>query len=62
MDGLDMIGGDDSLNPETIEVILGASGVIDFKPPPEWIEDNKEQYADIVGLNDATRASDSDED
>jgi len=62
MDGLDMIGGDDALNVETIEVVLGASNVIDFKPPEEWVESNQKQYADIVGLNEASRASDSDED
>jgi len=61
MDGLDLIGGDDGLELSTIEVVLGASGVIDFKPPADWIESNKKQYADIVGLNEATQASDSDE-
>merc|ERR1711977_613792 len=55
MDGLDMIGGDDALNVETIEVVLGASNVIDFKPPEEWVESNQKQYADIVGLNEASR-------
>jgi len=61
LDGLDLIGGDDALNNETIEVVLGAAGVIDFKPPEEWVDDNKEQYADIIGLNEATRLNSDDD-
>jgi len=61
LDGLDLIGGDDALNNETIEVVLGASGVIDFKPPEEWVDTHKEQYADIIGLNEATRLNSDDD-
>merc|ERR1712166_419737 len=61
LDGLDLIGGDDALNNETIEVVLGAAGVIHFKPPEEWVDDNKEQYADIIGLNEATRLNSDDD-
>lgn len=62
MDGLDLIGGDSALTLETIEVVLGASNAIDFKPPAEWIEENRAQYDDIVGLNDATRINSDSED
>eukprot|EP00656_Telonema_subtile_P005126 TRINITY_DN1232_c0_g1_i2.p1 TRINITY_DN1232_c0_g1~~TRINITY_DN1232_c0_g1_i2.p1 ORF type:complete len:241 (-),score=72.61 TRINITY_DN1232_c0_g1_i2:195-917(-) len=62
MDGLELLGGENMLSTENVEVVLGASGVIDFKPPEDWVFESSKQFAaDIVGLNAESRASDSDD-
>jgi len=67
IDGFDILGGEDEFPTEVMECVIGASGVIAYKPPDDEcghihsIFDK--QRNDIVGLNKQTRAdSDSDDD
>merc|ERR1711907_856642 len=65
IDGFDLLGGVDEFPTEVMECVIGASGVIAFKPPEDEcghvhsIFDK--QRADIVGLNSATLDSDDDD-
>merc|ERR1711998_305285 len=65
IDGFDLLGGMDEFPTEVMECVIGASGVIAFKPPEDEsghihsIFDKQRQ--DIVGLSAAT-AIDSDDD
>jgi len=68
LDGFDLLGGVDDFPTEVMECVLGASGAIAFKPeggPGDCMHCESifaKQRQDIVGLNDATRDSDSDSD
>lgn len=65
LDGLDLLGGTEEFPTEIMECVIGASGVISYKPPADdcghvhSIFDKQRQ--DIVGLNSDTRDSDSED-
>lgn len=65
LDGFDLLGGEDDFPTEVMECVIGASGVIAFKPPEDecghFHSIFDKQRSDIVGLNKATSA-DSDDD
>jgi len=64
IDGFDLLGGQDEFPTEVMECVIGASGVIAFKPPEDEnvIGIFAKQRQDIVGLNKTTSLdSDSDE-
>merc|ERR1711988_1152073 len=64
IDGFDLLGGQDEFPTEVMECVIGASGVISFKPPEDEnvIGIFAKQRQDIVGLNKTTSLdSDSDE-
>merc|ERR1712159_471029 len=66
IDGFDLLGGQDDFPTEVMECVIGASGVIAFKPPEDEAAHIHSIFAkqrnDIVGLNANTRDSDSDDD
>jgi len=65
LDGLDLLGGNEDFPTEVMECVIGASGVISYTPPEDKCGHLhsifSKQRSDIVGLNDATKDSDSDE-
>jgi len=64
IDGFDILGGEDDFPTEVMECVIGASGVIAFKPPEDQFSSSifDKCRMDIVGLNANTRDSDSDDD
>jgi len=66
IDGFDILGGEDDFPTEVMECVIGASGVIAFKPPEEECFHAHSIFAgqrqDIVGMNAATRDSESEDD